>query len=155
MADPVVMTAEDLAALNAEIEQLETVGRREISARIKTAREWGDLKENAEYHDAKNSQAHLERQIVVLRDKQKHAEVREAQVGGDTVGFGSTVDVEDLGSGRKSTFTLVSVTEAKPGEGRISIDSPVGEALQGAKVGATVNVETPRGPRPMRVLSIS
>jgi transcription elongation factor GreA len=155
MSDPVLMTAEDYAALKAEIESLEGEGRRAIAARIKTAREWGDLKENSEYHDAKNDQAHLETKILLLRDKEKHAQLVEAQVGGDTVGFGSTVVVEDLTSGRENTFTLVSVTEAKPGEGRIASSSPVGLALDGAKVGQTVEVQTPKGGRPMKVLAIS
>jgi transcription elongation factor GreA len=154
MSDPVLMTAEDYAALTAEIERLETEGRRAISERIKTAREWGDLKENAEYHDAKNDQAHLETKILLLRDKEKHAEVVEAQVGGDRVGFGSTVVVEDVTSGKENTFTLVSVTEAKPGEGKIASSSPVGVALDGAKVGQTVEVQTPKGGRPMKVLAI-
>ncbi len=97
------MTAEDYAALTAEIERLEGDGRREIAARIKTAREWGDLKENAEYHDAKNAQAHLETKILQLREKQRNAEIREAQSGGDIVGFGSTVTVLDETSGREMT----------------------------------------------------
>ena len=155
MAEPVVMTAEDLEALNAEIERLETVERRAISERIRTAREWGDLKENAEYHDAKNDQAHLETKILSLRHKQKYAEIREAQVGGDTVGFGSHVEVEDVQSGRVNQFELVSPTEANTAEGKLSMSAPVAQALQGAKVGDTVNVTTPRGERPMRVLSIA
>ena len=149
------MTAEDYAALKAEIERLETVERRALSARIKTAREWGDLKENAEYHDAKNDQAHLETKILLLRDKEKRSQVVEAQVGGDTVGFGSTVVVNDPATGKDSTFTIVSVTEAKPGEGKIAASSPVGEALSGAKIGQTVEVQTPKGARPLKVIAIS
>ncbi len=154
MSDPVVMTAEDYAALTAEIERLEGEGRREIAARIKTAREWGDLKENAEYHDAKNAQAHLETKILQLREKQLNAEIREAQSGGDTVGFGSTVTVLDETSGRESTYTLVSPTEASPAAGKIALDSPVGAALDGAKVGNTVAVVTPKGDRPLKILAI-
>ena len=149
------MTAEDYAALTAEIERLEGEGRREIAARIKTAREWGDLKENAEYHDAKNSQAHLETKILSLRHKQLNAEIREVQKSVDTVGFGSTVTVLDETSGRELTYTLVSPTEAKPAEGKIGFDSPVGGALQGAKVGQTVAVSTPKGDRPLKVQSIA
>lgn len=155
MADSVVMTAEDYAALSAEIERLETEGRRDIAARIKTAREWGDLKENAEYHDAKNAQAHLETKILQLREKQLNAEVREAQSGGDVVGFGSTVTVLDEQSGREAIYTLVSPTEAKPAEGKIALDTPVGQALEGARVGATVAVVTPKGERPLKILSIA
>ncbi len=149
------MTAEDYAALTAEIERLENDGRREIAARIKTAREWGDLKENAEYHDAKNAQAHLETKILQLREKQLKAEIREVQTGGDIVGFGSTVTVLDETSGREMTYTLVSPTEAKPAEGKLAMDSPVGAALEGARVGQTVAVSTPKGDRPLKVQSIS
>lgn len=155
MSETVVMTAEDYAALSAEIERLEGDGRREIAARIKTAREWGDLKENAEYHDAKNAQAHLETKILQLREKQRNAEIREAQSGGDVVGFGSTVTVLDETSGREMTYTLVSPTEAKPAEGKLALDSPVGAALEGARVGQTVAVVTPKGDRPLKVQSIS
>src|ERR687886_731120 len=105
------MTSEALAALEAEIAQLESAGRQEIAERIRIAREWGDLKENAEYHDAKNDQARLETRILVLRDKLANAEVREASTGGDTVDLGSRVEVRDPVSGRVSTYTLVSSVE--------------------------------------------
>ena len=95
LSDPVVMTAEGQKALQAELEQLETVARREIAERIKTAREWGDLKENSEYHDAKNDQAHLETKILRIREQLLAAEVREVETQTDVVGFGSCVEVED------------------------------------------------------------
>src|ERR1700680_3887334 len=90
-------TAEGLEALRTELEALEGDGRREIAERIKTAREWGDLKENSEYHDAKNDQAHLETKIARLREKISNAVVVEEapQGAGDVVGFGSTVVVRD------------------------------------------------------------
>src|SRR3954466_12784036 len=122
------MTAEGLEALRTELEQLETAGREEIAAQIKTAREWGDLKENAEYHAAKEAQAHLETRILRLREKLLSAEVVEVQRG-DEVGFGSTVEVEDEQTGKTMTYTLVSSTEGAPGEGRLSMDSPVAGAL--------------------------
>src|SRR3954449_2949321 len=114
LSDPVVMTAEGLKALQAELEQLETVARREIAERIKTAREWGDLKENSEYHDAKNDQAHLETKILRLREQLLAADVRQVDSRTDVVGFGSTVEVEDGGSGRRTTYALVSPPEAAP-----------------------------------------
>src|SRR3954471_3900995 len=126
LSDSVVITAEGLAALQAEPEQLETVARREIAERIKTAREWGDLKENAEYHDAKNDQAHLETKILRIREQLLAAEVREVETQTEVVGFGSTVEVEDTG-GRRTTYTLVSAPEAAPAEGKVSIDSPIGK----------------------------
>ncbi|WP_028061221.1 transcription elongation factor GreA [Candidatus Solirubrobacter pratensis] len=154
MSDPVVMTAEGLAALQAELEQLETVARREIAERIKTAREWGDLKENSEYHDAKNDQAHLETKILRIREQLLAAEVREVETQTDVVGFGSKVEVEDTGSGRKQSYTLVSAPEAAPAEGKLSIDSPVGKALVGARVGDERTLDTPRGVRTLKIVAI-
>ena len=148
------MTAEAHAALQAELEQLETVARREIAERIKTAREWGDLKENAEYHDAKNDQAHLETKILRIREQLLAAEVREVETQTDTVGFGSKVEVEDAESGKRTTYTLVSAPEANPAEGKLSIDSPVGKALVGAHVGDERALETPRGTRRLKIASI-
>jgi len=148
------MTAEGLAALQAELEQLETVARREIAERIKTAREWGDLKENSEYHDAKNDQAHLETKILRIREQLLAAEVREVETQTDSVGFGSRVKVRDAGSGRESDYELVSATEAVPAEGRLSIESPVGKALLGARAGDEVEIATPRGSRTLRIVSI-
>src|SRR3954447_18335058 len=147
LSDPVVMTAEGLRSLQAELEQLETVARREIAERIRTAREWGDLKENSEYHDAKNDQAHLEPKILRLREQLLAAEVREVEAQTDVVGFGSTVEVEDAGSGRRTTYSLVSPPAAAPAEGKLSFESPVAKALAGARVGDERTLVTPRGER--------
>jgi transcription elongation factor GreA len=154
LTDRVVMTAEAQKALQDELEQLETVSRKEIAERIKTAREWGDLKENSEYHDAKNDQAHLETKILRIREALLNADVREVQTSTDAVGFGSKVEVEDAKTGKQLTYTLVSPSEAVPAEGKISMDSPVGRALQGAKVGQTVKLETPRGAKELKIVSI-
>ena len=148
------MTAEAHKALQAELEHLEQVSRKEIAERIKTAREWGDLKENSEYHDAKNDQAHLETKILRIREQLLHAEVREVETQTDVVGFGSRVEVEDTGRGKTTAYTLVSAPEADPTEGKVSIDSPMGRALTGARVGDAVKLETPRGVRELKVLSI-
>ncbi|MDA0184196.1 transcription elongation factor GreA [Solirubrobacter phytolaccae] len=148
------MTAEAQKALQDELEQLETVSRKEIAERIKTAREWGDLKENSEYHDAKNDQAHLETKILRIREALLNADVREVQTSTERVGFGSKVEVEDSKSGKTLTYTLVSPSEAVPGEGKLSMDSPVGKALEGAKVGQTVKLTTPRGTKELKILSI-
>ena len=150
-----VTTAEGLEALRAELEQLETTGRQEIAKQIKTAREWGDLKENAEYHAAKDAQAHLETRILQLRERVDNATVLEKQTGGDTVAFGATVEVEDEGSGRRSTYTLVSAAEAAPSQGKLSFDSPVGTALRDKRVDEVATVQTPSGERRLRVLAIS
>jgi len=153
LSDRVVMTAEAQAALQAELERLETDARQEIAARIKTAREWGDLKENAEYHDAKNDQAHLETKILRIREQLLSADVQEVEARSGVVGLGSTVEVEDA-TGRRTTYTLVSAPEAAPAEGRVSMDSPVGKALAGARVGDERSLETPRGERRLTVLTI-
>ncbi|MEA2430168.1 MAG: transcription elongation factor GreA [Thermoleophilaceae bacterium] len=147
------ITAEGLDALRAELEELETSGREQIAAQIKTAREWGDLKENAEYHAAKEAQAHLETKILRLREKLLGAEVVEVQ-GGDEIGFGSTVEVEDEKTGKTLTYTLVSSTEASPGDGKLSMDSPVAGALLGKRAGQVARVQTPRGERRFKVVSV-
>jgi transcription elongation factor GreA len=148
------ITPEGLDALRAELGQLETTGREQIAAQIKTAREWGDLKENAEYHAAKEAQAHLETRILRLREKLLSAEVTEVQ-SGDEVGFGSTVEVEDEETGKTMTYTLVSRTEGAPGEGKLSMDSPVAGALVGRRAGEVARVKTPRGERHFKVVSVS
>lgn len=148
------ITAAGLEALRQELEHLETVARAEIVDRIRTAREWGDLKENAEYHSAKNDQGLLERRITMLTEKLREAVVVEATGGGDTVAFGSTVHVVDETSGKPATYMLVGSTEADAAAGKLSADSPVGRALVGARAGDVVKVTTPRGNRPMRVVKI-
>jgi transcription elongation factor GreA len=151
--DPNAISREGLERLRAEVEELETTGRREGAERIRIAREWGDLKENAEYHDAKNSLALLERRITVLRERLDNAVVMETDSadGDDVVRFGSVVEVVDESSGRPAEYTLVGEAEADVGKGLLSADSPVGRALQGARVGDVVSVPTPRGSRELRV----
>ncbi len=154
MDNDFTMTEEGLAALRAEIEELETTARNDIAQQIKTAREWGDLKENAEYHEAKRAQSHLETKILQLREQLNNARVVEA-TSGDVIGFGSTVEVEDAESGRRSTYTLVSAHAAVPAEGKLSYESPVGQALRDKRVGETATVQTPRGERRLHVVSVS
>ena len=154
MPDDVVMTAEDHRALSAELEQLQTVARAEIAERIKTAREWGDLKENAEYHDAKNAQAILETKILRLRDQLVRAQVVEVEAGRDTIGLGSRVELVDRASDRELRYTLVSAVEADAAAGKLSIDSPVGRVLQGRTSGDVVEVKTPKGTRTLEVVSV-
>ena len=139
------ITADGLRELRAELERLETDGRREIAARIQAARELGDLKENAEYHIAKEDQAHLETRIKRLRERLRDAVVVESGSGGDRFAFGRTAEVLDRGSGEVKTWTLVGSTEADLGEGKLSAESPVGRALLDAQAGEEVVIETPRG----------
>ena len=155
MADQLVMTAEDHRALEAELHELQTTARAEIAERIRVAREWGDLKENAEYHDAKNSQAMLETKILRLRDQLLRAEVVDAPGGRETAGLGSKLVLIDRGPGRELRYTLVSSVDADAAAGRLSIDSPVGRVLVGARAGDVVEVPTPKGTRTLEVVTVS
>ena len=152
--DAYEMTAEGLAALEAEIERLETEERGRIAEEIKTARGHGDLKENAEYHAAKEAQGHLETRILALRHQLTNAAVVEVG-GGDVVAFGSTVTLVDESTGKETTYTLVSAREADAAAGRLSVESPVARALRGKSVGDVATVETPRGGRRLRIVSVA
>ena len=148
------MTAGELQRLREELGELESRGRAGIAARIKTAREWGDLKENGEYHAAKEAQAHLETRILRLREQVRAAVVVEGS-SGDDVRHGATIEVTDLGKGDSQSFKIVSPNEANPKEGLISSSSPVAQALIGSRVGDEVEIEIPAGVRRLRVDSIS
>jgi transcription elongation factor GreA len=146
------ITAEGIEALKAELAELEGPKRQEMAARIKVAREEGDLKENAEYHVAKEDQAHMETRIKRLQERLHNAVVVEVEVGSaDAFAFGLTAEVRDEDSGKLNVWTLVGSTEANLAEGRLSAESPIGRALRDARVGATVKVETPRGTKSFRV----
>lgn len=151
MVEPEKITAEGLVALRAEIEQLESDGRAKMAERIKAARELGDLKENAEYHIAKEDQAHLETKIKRLNQRLRAARVVDEENAPGVVGFGSNVGVVDEASGRELDLTLVGPTEADLKSGRLSFESPVAQALVGACAGDTVTVATPGGDRRYRV----
>ena len=141
------ITEEGLVALRAEIEELEGDGRNKMAARIKVAREEGDLKENAEYHIAKEDQAHLETKIKRLRERLRTAVVVEVDGSADTFAFGRTAEVLDEGKEEVNSWTLVGSTEANLGEGRLSAESPIGRALLNAKIGKPIKIETPKGSR--------
>jgi transcription elongation factor GreA len=141
------ITEEGLVALREEIEQLEGEGRTKMAARIKTAREEGDLKENAEYHIAKEDQAHLETKIKRLRERLRTAVVVEVDASTDTFAFGRTAEVLDEAKGEINTWTLVGSTEADLAAGRLSAESPIGRALLDAKAGEPIEIETPKGSR--------
>jgi transcription elongation factor GreA len=149
------ITAEGLKALRAELDDLEGGARQAIAKRINAARELGDLKENAEYHIAKEDQGHLETKILKLQDRLRRAVVVETPAhGGDVVAFGSTVNVSDEASGRAMTYTIVGPTEADVKEGKLSSESPMATALMGASVGDVVEVAAPRGTRRLKVESL-
>jgi transcription elongation factor GreA len=145
------ITASGLKALRMELEELQGPRRREIAKRIKAARELGDLKENAEYHIAKDDQAHLETRIKRLRERLGKAVVVEAETSAPVFAFGRTAEVKDMDTGRITTWRLVGATEADPKHGKLSAESPAGEALRDAPVGEEVEFETPGGKKLYRV----
>ena len=145
------ISAEGLTALKHELHELESEGRRAIAKRILAARELGDLKENAEYHAAKEDQAHLETRIKRLQQRLRNAVVTETSADDDTFSFGRTAEVLDEGTGTVHTWTLVGPTEADASQGRLSSQSPVAKALAGRAPGDLVEVPTPRGARRLRI----
>jgi transcription elongation factor GreA len=150
-SDAKAITPDGLVALEAELEELEGPARRAMAARILAARELGDLKENAEYHIAKEDQAHLETRIQRLQQRRREAVVVEAKADDRTFGFGHTAEVLDETSGKIHTWTIVGSTEADLAQGKLSAESPVAKALIGHSPGETIEVQTPRGPRKFRV----
>jgi transcription elongation factor GreA len=149
--DHEAITAEGLKALEAELDKLQTEGRRAMAKRILAAREEGDLKENAEYHIAKDDQAHLETRIKRLRERRKRAVVVETDAEDAAFSFGRTAEVLDEASGNVHTWTIVGATEADLARGKLSAESPVAAALLGRAPGDTVDVETPGGQRRYRI----
>jgi transcription elongation factor GreA len=156
MPREVVLTREGFEKLKDEIEHMRTVRRREVAERIKVAREFGDISENAEYDHAKNEQAMLEARIAQLEDKLRKATVvDESQVDADVVSVGSRVRVKDQKSGQSVAYQIVGSAEADPSESKLSNESPVGSALLGHKRGDVVTVAVPRGPsRKLKITKI-
>jgi transcription elongation factor GreA len=146
-ADREPITQEGIEALRAEIERLEGAARNEMAARIKAARELGDLKENADYHIAKEDQAHLETRIRSLKERLRRAVVIDVDNDSDVFAFGRSAEVRDVSSGEVNRWTLVGSTEADLAQGRLSAESPIGRALMDRNVGELVEIDTPRGKR--------
>ena len=145
------LTADALARLEVELDELSRVRRPEVVARIKAAREHGDLKENAEYHAAREEQSFLEGRIRLLEERRRNVVLID-ELGGDRAHIGSTV-VLDL-DGDTVTYVLVGSAESDPAAGRISVASPVGAALLKAVAGESVDVRTPRGVARYRVVEV-
>ena len=143
-----VITQEGLEKLKEEIESLSTVKRREVAERIKEAREFGDISENAEYDDAKNEQALLEQRIAQLEERLRRSEVIDSKdIDTSEVSVGTIVHVKDQKSGDSQKFQIVGSAEADPTEQKLSNESPIGMALMGHKRNEVVSVEAPRGPK--------
>ncbi|MBQ9514055.1 MAG: transcription elongation factor GreA [Clostridia bacterium] len=145
MAEEVLLTKEGKEELEKRLEYLKIVKRPEITERIKVAREFGDLSENAEYDAAKNEQAQIEGEILEIETKLKYAVIIKDGAKKGTVSLGSKVDFTDDETGELSTYEIVGTTEADVELGRISNESPIGNALLGHKAGDKVLVSAPSG----------
>ncbi|MCY0909407.1 MAG: transcription elongation factor GreA [Sulfobacillus thermotolerans] len=151
-----LVSEEGLKKLETELENLKTVKRHEVSERIKTAREFGDISENSEYEDAKNEQAFVEGRIQTLEKMLRQAKVVDNHnVDPNAVHIGSVVTVKDLEEDFEEEYTLVGAAEADPNKNHISNESPVGKALMGARVGQIVEVSAPVGKIRMQIVKIS
>ena len=155
MAKKNILTYEGLKKLEDELENLKVVRRKEVSQKIKEAREQGDLSENAEYDAAKDEQRDIEARIEELEKILKNAEVVvEEEADLDKVSIGCSVKILDCEFDEELEYKIVGSTEANSLKGKISNESPVGKALLGKQVGDTVTVETPAGEFSYKVLSI-
>jgi transcription elongation factor GreA len=151
----VILTAEGYEKLTEEIRYLSTEKRREVAERIRTAREFGDIAENAEYDDAKNEQAMLEHRIAQLEERLANARVIEAEeVTTEAVSVGSKVRLKDMDANRTVEYHIVGSAEANPAEQKLSNESPVGKAIIGRKKGEVVEVAAPRGSLKYKIMDI-
>ncbi len=156
MPKETLLTQAGYDKLKAEIEDLQTRGRAEVAERIRVAREFGDIAENAEYDSAKNEQAMLETRIAQLEDKLRSASiVDERAIENDVVGVGTTVHLKDQKTSKSVKYKIVGSTEGDPAGGKLSNESPIGKALLGRKRNEVVKVPVPRGPaRQLKITKI-
>jgi transcription elongation factor GreA len=151
----VILTAEGYEKLKQEIEYLSTEKRREVAERIRVAREFGDIAENAEYDDAKNEQAHLEARIAMLEERLKDARViQKKEIKSGEVSIGTKVRLRDMDANQTVEYHIVGSAEANPTEGKLSNESPVGKAIMGRKKGEIVEVAAPRGSLKYKIMDI-
>jgi transcription elongation factor GreA len=151
----VILTLDGLNKLEAELNQLKTIKRREIAERIKQAIGFGDISENSEYEDAKNEQAFVEGRILTLEKMLRRARViDEAEIVTDVVSLGSKVVLKDLEEGSNLEFIVVGTAEADPRSGKISVESPVGRAILGQANGQVVEVKVPAGKLQYQIMDI-
>lgn len=156
MADKqVFLTAAGMAKLEDELDMLKSVKRREVADRIKQALDFGDISENSEYDQAKNEQAQLEERIAKIENTLANARlIDEKEINTDTISVGSKVLVKDVEYDEEMEYTIVGSAEADPHEGKISNESPLGNALLGMKQGETVQVKVPDGHIEYQILNI-
>jgi transcription elongation factor GreA len=151
-----ILTADGLRRLEQELDHLKSTRRKEVAERIKQAKAFGDLAENAEYDDAKNEQAFVEGRILQLEQMLRNARLIDNDaVPSDAVSVGSTVRLKDVAAGSELTYTIVGSAEADPLKDRISNESPVGHALIGHKRGDTITVRVPAGTLKYTIIEIA
>ncbi|MDQ5820673.1 MAG: transcription elongation factor GreA [Actinomycetota bacterium] len=151
----VILTPEGFKKLKGEIEYLSSDKRREVADRIRIAREFGDIAENAEYDDAKNEQALLEHRIAVLEERMRAARIIEKkEISKDVVSIGSHVKLRDMDAKQTIEYHIVGSAEANPAEYKLSNESPVGKAIIGKKKGEVVEVSAPRGSLKFKIMEI-
>ena len=151
----VILTPEGYKKLQEEIEYLSNDKRREVADRIRIAREFGDIAENAEYDDAKNEQALLEHRIALLEERLRDAKViNKKDVAKDVVSVGSKVKLRDVTAKQTVEYYIVGSAEANPAQNKLSNESPVGKAIIGHKKGDVVEVSAPRGSLKFKILEI-
>lgn len=156
MAEPIVVTPEGLKKLQDELEYLKTVKRKDNVEAIRVALSFGDLSENSEYDEAKTEQGKTESRIIELEEMLKHVKViNDTDIKTDVVNVGNTVLVHDVEFDEDIEYSIVGSTEANPLENKVSDLSPIGKALMGAKVGDTVEFDTPGGAAHLEILKIS
>lgn len=152
----ILMTLEGLKQMEKDLEHLKTVRRKEVAARIKQAIEFGDISENSEYEDAKNEQAFIEGEILNYEKKLKNARVVDStDVNVDIISEYAYVMAMNMDTEEKLEFQIVGSVEAKPFEGKISNESPIGKAMLGHTVGDIVEVSVPAGLTKLKIMSIS
>ena len=151
----VILTAEGFKKLQKEIAYLSNDKRREVAERIRVAREFGDIAENAEYDDAKNEQAHLEARIALLEERLSAARVvTKKEIKSGEVSIGTKVRLKDMDANQTVEYHIVGSAEADPAEHKLSNESPVGKAIMGRKKGEVVEVAAPRGALKFKILDI-
>ncbi len=152
--EPVYMTEEGLAKIKEELEYLTTTRRREVAKLIAEAKAEGDLRENAGYDEAKTQQGFLEGRVRELENVLKNVQVIEDETSTTSVSIGATVVVEEVGADLEEVYEIVGSMEADPSNGRISNESPIGQALLGKRKGSKVKVKTPGGEIAFKILRI-
>jgi transcription elongation factor GreA len=151
----VILTPEGYEKLKKEIDFLQNDKRREVADRIRIAREFGDIAENAEYDDAKNEQAMVEHKIAQLEERLLSARViTKKEISKDTVSVGAKVTLRDMATRKDVEYRIVGSAEANPAENKLSNESPVGKAIIGHKKGEVVEVAAPRGALKFKILEI-